>query len=69
MQIETMRHEGFLEDAMHGMDGGFAPECVSNVFVEIMDLGHWGNSQELKAKGLDKALKTWYRDTKEQCKI
>ena len=66
MKIKTLVLEGFLNDGMHAMDEGLLPEYIGNTFFEIMELGHWGSNQTQKAAGLDKDLKAYYRETKEE---
>ena len=68
MEIKVLRLEGFLGDAMHGMDEGFTAEVAGNVFYEAMELSA-GSTQKARAAALDTDLKRYYKRVKEKVKI
>ena len=59
----TLRLEGIMIDPMHTIDQGIAPHLLANVFLEIMELGHWGPNQAEQLVGLAAALKAWEKKT------
>ena len=69
MRIQTLRLEGFLPDAMHGMDSGFTAELVGNIMFEVMETAGWGSTQKQRAAKLDEDLKKHYKTIKESVKI
>ena len=54
MKIKVLRLEGFLPDAMHGMDEGFTAEVCGNVMYEVMETAGWGATK----KGLQNLMRT-----------
>ena len=68
MGIKVLRLEGFLGDAMHGMDEGFTSEVAGNVFHEAMEARPEPNQKE-RAAAFDKDLKLYYKRVKETIKL
>ena len=69
MGIKVLRLEGFLPDAMHGMDEGFTAEVAGNVLYECMESDGYGSNQANRADKMDAELKAHYKATKESVKI
>ena len=69
MKIKVLRLEGFLPDAMHGMDEGFTAEVCGNVMYEVMETAGWGATKKERAAKLDEDLKKHYKRVKECVKI
>ena len=60
-RIITLRIEGIMIDVLHCVDQGVAMHLIANVFIEVMALGHWGPTQQLRAAGLDKDMREWQK--------
>ena len=69
MLIKVLRLEGFLPDAMHGMDEGFTADVVGNVMHEVMETAGWGPKQKERAAKVDGELKKHCKEVKETVKI
>ena len=69
MLIKVLRLEGFLPDAMHGMDEGFTSEVAGNVLFECMESPGYGSNQADRAAKMDTELKAYYKAVKETVKI
>jgi hypothetical protein len=69
MMIKVLRLEGFLPDAMHGMDEGFTADVCGNIMHEVMETAGWGSTQPKRAEQLDQELKKHYKEIKETVKI
>ena len=69
MMIKVLRLEGFLPDAMHGIDEGFAADVCGNVMHEVMETAGWGSTQQKRAEKLDEELTNHYKSVKETVKI
>ena len=64
MLVKTLRLEGFLPDAMHGMDEGFAADVCGNIMWEVMQTPGWGSTQQKRAETLDSELRKHYKTVK-----
>eukprot|EP00959_Pyramimonas_sp_CCMP1952_P130442 2727533-Pyramimonas_sp.AAC.1 len=69
MKIKTLRLEGFLPDAMHGMGEGFTAEVAGNVMYEFMEAPGWGSNQKERAARLNDDLQKHYKTTKESVRV
>jgi hypothetical protein len=69
MQIYLLRLEGFLPDAMHGLDEGFTAEVAGNVMYEVMESPGYETNQAKRAARMDSELKAHYKETKETVRI
>ena len=67
--ILSLCHEGVLPDVMHCVDLCMACHICANVFVEVMEMGHWGSTQEQQLAGLVADMNAWYDAVDEDCKI
>ena len=66
MMVKTLRLEGFLPDAMHGMDEGFTADVCGNIMWEAMQTAGWGSTLSKRAETLDMELKQHYKNVKER---
>eukprot|EP00959_Pyramimonas_sp_CCMP1952_P455419 9471522-Pyramimonas_sp.AAC.1 len=69
MKINTLQLEGFLPDAMHGMDEGFTSHVAGNIMFEIMEEAGWGPNQRTRASRLNDDLKQYYKASKETVRV
>ena len=69
MGIKVLRLEGFLPDAMRGMDEGFTAEVAGNVIYECMESPGYASNQTNRAAKMDAELKAHYKETKETVRL
>ena len=67
--ILSLCHEGVLPDVLHIVDQCMACHICANVFVEVMEMGHWGSNHDDQMAGLAADMKAWYAAVDEKCKI
>lgn len=63
------KSEFILIDVLHAVDLGIASHIIANIFVEVMQLKHWGPNLKLQTDGLASALADWYRQNKDKHRI
>ena len=51
-RIKSLKLEGVMIDVLHAVDQGVASRVIANVFVEVMQLRHWGTNQKTQVAGL-----------------
>ena len=55
---------GLIFDILHALDLGISPHVTADIFIEVMDTGIWGATQDKKLEGLQADLHQFYLDNR-----